>query len=176
MMATGDAGADTSVQASFEVRLADLVRANAWHFCRSWALRLVYAGWFAAVGFLVIVRGPSIVLTPAPAAGTAALLLVVPFLMVWNLRRAVRRLKPEQLRKTYTFQPTQLLMSDGLADTRISWEALHHAVETSFAFHMFPQKNVSYFIPKRAFRSEDDVRRVRQILKDVFGPRATVRG
>jgi hypothetical protein len=174
MMATSDS-AEISVQASFDLCLADLVRANAWHFWRNWAMRLGYVGWFGAIGFLAIVHGPGVLLTPAPMGGTIALVAVPP-LMVWNLRRALRRLKPEQLRKTYTFQPTQLLMSDGLAETRLSWEAFHHAVETPHAFHMLLQKNLSYFIPKRAFRSEDDIRRVRQMLKEVFGPRAIVRG
>ena len=161
----------------FDLKESDLQRANLWFGLRSWSNRLML-GVMPLAGLLLLRRldFSAITQTPLAAIGTIILLgfPIFYFSMIWvHTKRGFGNLQDFQTRLHYSFSPEGYRVSDLKSSSDISWDSLLRAAESKHSFHLFFHKSSFHTIPKRCFKHPEDVERLRTLLKQALGVKAS---
>lgn len=77
-----------------------------------------------------------------------------------------------QERNEITFDETGLSGSTYLGGGTTKWAGFIEVVETDTDFHFFTSPKFTYFVPKSAFESEEDIERLRHLVTERLGAKA----
>jgi len=107
----------------------------------------------------------------------AVLIVVMMFVVVpWFQRRTVSKAyyanPAMQGQQTYEFTPDGLRMVGPLSSVSVAWPGILSAVETDEFLLFFVQKNLAYYLPKRAVSSTAELEELRELARQKLGERA----
>lgn len=160
-----------------DLKESDLQRANFWFSLKSWSNRLMLVV-MPLAGLLLLLRiAPSALFPNNTAFILAIILFAFPpyFALIWfQTKRGFGNLKPFQLKVQYAFSPEGYKVSDIKSSANIDWDAILRGVESKHSFHLFFHKSFFHTVPKRCFRSAEDIARLRALLKQRLGSKASV--
>lgn len=100
---------------------------------------------------------------------------VFPLLIWWQTKRAFSNPKDFQKNVRYTFLASGFDAQDGKSSSSLSWDSVYKAIETKRSFNIFIYKSLFYVVPKRCIQQQEDVAKLRKILKQGLGNKAKVR-
>ena len=158
---------------------SDLQRANFWFRLGKWPSRLVLIV-FPFAGLLLLWRFEfsSNLFQNPPAAAVLIVLILFPILypvIIWfQTKRGFGSLQPFQTKIQYAFSSQGYKVSDLKSFADIDWDTILRASESEHSFHIFFHRSLFHTIPKRCFRQPEDIGRLRALLKQVLGTKATV--
>jgi hypothetical protein len=156
---------------------SDLQRANFWFRLGKWSHRLVLVLPFAGL-LLLWPFGFSLDLFQNPPAGAVLIALVVfpilyPIIIWFQTKRGFGNLQPFQRNIRYAFSSHGYRVSDEKSFAVVDWDTILRAAESKHAFHLFFHRSLFHTIPKRCFKQQEDIGRLRTLLKQVLGTKAT---
>jgi hypothetical protein len=158
---------------------SDLQRANFWFRLGKWSHRLVLIV-LPLVGLLLFRRfGFSLDLFQNPPAGAVLIVLVLfpilyPIIIWFQTKRGFGNLQPFQMNIRYAFSSHGYKVSDEKSFAAIDWDTILRAAESKHSFHLFFHRSLFHTIPKRCFKQPEDIGRLRTLLKQVLGTKASV--
>ncbi len=158
---------------------ADLQRAIFWFQLGRWSNRLVLiVSPCAGLLFLWRFGFSSNLFQNTPAVVGLIVLILLPILylvITWfQTKRGFGNLLPFQTKIQYAFSSHGYKVSDVKSSADIDWEAILRAAESKHSFHIFFHKSLFHTIPRRCFQQPEDIGRLRTLLKQVLGTKATV--
>jgi len=162
-----------------DLKESDLQRANFWFRFGKWSNRLPLIV-LPLAGLLLLWRFElfSNLSQNPPAAAVVIVLVLFPILypvIIWSqTRRGFGNLQPFQTKIQYVFSSHGYKVSDVKSFAHIDWDTILHAAESKHSFHLFFHKSLFHTIPKRCFRQPEDIGRLRMLLKQVLGTKASV--
>ena len=161
-----------------DLKESDLQCANFWFRLGKWSSRLFLAMLFVA-GLLLLWRfQPSNLLENLPATAVVIALIIIPILyplLIWfQTKRGFGNLQDFQTRIQYLFLPTGYTVRDAKSSADMNWDAILRAAESKHSFHLFFHKSFFHTIPKRCFKRPEDISRLRALLIQTLGTKATV--
>ena len=162
-----------------DLKESDLQRANFWFGLTGWSNRLTLI-LITLGGLLLLFRiAPSWVFPNSIALILSIIMLgFLPFYFgfIWfQTKRSFQNLQDFQKKIQYTFTPHGYSVRDGKSSADVSWDSILRAAESEYSFHLFFGRSVFHTVPKRCFKSSDDVVRLRTLLKTSLGAKATIR-
>jgi hypothetical protein len=165
------------VDASIDLELADLLRANYWHFFSKWSIRFLMALYLlgavgAAIAFFL--SGGSSAWYPLVSLAMILMGVFLIAIVYLQTRRNFSDLKEFQKNVRYTFSFDGYDVSDEKSASHVSWDAILRAVETKHSFNLFFHRMFFHVVPKRCFRQPSDIQVMRDILRESLGGRAKV--
>jgi hypothetical protein len=162
-----------------DLKESDLQRANLWFRFGKWSNRLLLIV-LPLAGLLLLWRfelSSNLSQNP-PAAAVLIVLVLFPILypvIIWfQTKRGFGNLQSFQTKIQYAFSSHGYKVSDGKSFADIDWDTILHAAESKHSFHLFFHKSLFHTIPKRCFRQSEDIGRLRTLLKQVLGTKATI--
>jgi hypothetical protein len=160
-----------------ELVAADYLRLTLWASFRNAVVVTIYIVNIVAVLAVIpgIVSGRSKGLTPFQIVFQAFILIGLPCMIYLSSRTAFRRLSQAQRSVRYVFTESAIETVNGVASSTVSWAAIQKVVETSAAFYLSSQKNLYQIVPKRSFKADGDLDRLRALAKEKLGSKAQVR-
>ena len=93
----------------------------------------------------------------------------LPYLNAWTFRRESHCAR-HPMRRIISVEGLRAECDTTSADFR--WQGIQGVVETPEFFLFYVTRSCAVELPKRVIASEDDLQRVRGVLKEQFGPRA----
>ncbi len=161
-----------------DLKESDLQRANFWFRLGKWSTRLLLIT-FLLFGLLLLSRIQFSKIIENPIVGTPLVVLIVfpilyPVLIWMQTKRGFGNLQKFQTNVQYALSADGYKVSDPKSSAHISWETILRAVESKHSFHLFFHKSLFHTIPKRCFKQPEDIDRLRTVLKNSLGGRATV--
>jgi hypothetical protein len=158
---------------------SDLQRANFWFRLGNWSHRLVLIV-LPLAGLLLLWRfGFSSNLFQNPPAAAVLIVLVLfpilyPIIIWFQTKRGFGNLQPFQMNIRYAFSSHGYKVSDEKSFADIDWDTILRAAESKHSFHLFFHRSLFHTIPKWCFKQPEDIGRLRRLLKQVLGIKATV--
>jgi hypothetical protein len=165
------------VEASFEITMTDLLRANLWWLFRKW-----FMAFLLVVNVLLVIY-----MVPVMAARGFELadlrgfiipvmvIVVLPASVCWGAYSSIRNLQPKQLQHHYRFAPDTIQIDTGLSTATVAWEAVQRVVEKRPAFYLFMHKTIFHVVPKRGLAGRPELDRLRQMFQGRLGSKAKLR-
>jgi hypothetical protein len=112
-----------------------------------------------------------------------AAIIIIPLFYFFNQskyssvvkKRFERQIKSSpalQTERTFVFDEDGMIGQSLLASGEVEWNAFIEAAESEDYFYFFTSPKVAQFIPKRAFESEAEQNRLRELVKRKLGDRA----
>lgn len=162
-----------------DLKESDLQRANFWFRLGKWSNRVVLIV-LPFAGLLLLWRfGFSSNLFRNPSATSVLIVLVVlpilyPTIIWFQTKRDFANLQPFQKNIRYAFSSYGYKLSDEKSRADIDWDTILCAAESKHSFNLFFHRSLFHTIPKRCFKQPEDIGRLRTLLKQVLGTKATV--
>jgi hypothetical protein len=161
-----------------DLKESDLQRANFWFSLTSWSNRVMLI-FMPIVGLLLFWRVDfsTIFETPLAAIGSVVLLgfPILYYTTLWlQAKRGFRNLQTFQTKVCYSFSSEGYKVNDLKTSADVSWDAILRAAESKHSFNLFFHRSHFHTIPKRCFKHPEDIVRLRALLKQTLGARATV--
>ena len=161
-----------------DLKESDLQRANFWFGLKSWSNRLMLV-FMPIAGLLSLLRIDLSTIFQKPfTAILSFVLFTLPafyLAMIWfQTKRGFGNLKPFQMKIHYAFSPEGYKVSDIKSSADIDWDAILRVAESKHSFHLFFHRSLFHTIPKRCFNSQEDIARLRALLKRALGSKASV--
>jgi hypothetical protein len=158
---------------------ADLQRANFWFRLGKWSNRLVLIVMLLVGLFLLWRFRFSLDLFQNPPAAAVLIALVVfpilyPIIIWFQTKRGFGNLQPFQMNIRYAFSSHGYRVSDEKSFAVVDWDTILRAAESKHSFHLFFHRSLFHTIPKRCFKQQEDIGRLRTLLKQVLGTKATI--
>jgi hypothetical protein len=100
--------------------------------------------------------------------------ILYPIIIWLQTKRGFRNLQPFQMNIQYAFSSKGYKVSDEKSFAAIDWDAILRAAESEHSFNLFFHKSLFHTIPKRCFKQPEDIGRLRTLLKQVLGTKATI--
>jgi len=94
-----------------------------------------------------------------------AIVLALPLVQRWQLKRVYRQTPLWQQEQTHEFAEAGFRMSNPLANTLMRWDAFREALETKEFFLLYVSGYMAYFLPKRAITARDQLQALRALLQ-----------
>jgi hypothetical protein len=161
-----------------DLQESDLQRANFWFGLKSWSNRLMLL--VMPIGGLLLlwkVQFSTVLQQPLVGTGVVVLLGFPIFYsaMIWlRTKRGFGNLKSFQTKIEYSFSPDCYTVRDTKSSAEIDWDTILRAAESKHSFHLFFHRSQFHTIPKRCFKHPNDIARLRVLLKQTLGTKATV--
>lgn len=157
---------------------SDLQRANFWFGLKSWSNRLMLVV-MPIAGLLLLWKVQFSTIFQQPLVATGAVVLlgfpVFYFATIWlRTKRGFGSLQSFQTKIEYSFSPSGYDVRDMKSSAKIDWHTILRATESKNSFHLFFHSSSFHTIPKRCFKQTGDIRRLRTLLKQTLGTKATV--
>jgi hypothetical protein len=161
-----------------DLKESDLQFANFWFGLKTWSNRLMLVV-MPIAGLLLLwkVQFSTIFQQPLVATGVVVFLgfPIFYFATIWlRTKRGFGNLQSFQTRIEYSFSPSGYDVRDMKSSAKIDWDTIVSAAESKHSFHLFFHSSSFHTIPKRCFRDTEDIERLRALLKQTIGTRATV--
>lgn len=141
----------------------DMERAFAAHLRHAWRHRWL---WMTAVGLLAGIMGLLGGSGPMLALGVYFVLLA--FGLPWFMRRSLARnfIRDPTWHELFSWRVAEdgILAHRTHVDSRVGWPIIQKVIEDRHVYLLYPQRQVFWIIPKRAFASADDEEQFRAIL------------
>ncbi|HRI03722.1 MAG TPA: YcxB family protein [Pyrinomonadaceae bacterium] len=170
---------NTEIRIQYTPTSSDFIRILIWYRWKRTAITLgvvliflwFFTFYLAAVKTNIQDSGvvPTLLLT------TIILPLALATITYLSIRRQAKKIEA-------TAQPTEVVFEeDGIktitpnSSTEARWERYEKVCETKSDFIFFPQHNIFFGVPKRYFSNDREVERLREILKQRMGRKATLR-
>jgi hypothetical protein len=161
-----------------DLKESDLQRASFWFRLGKWSTRLLLALLLLFGVLLLSQVGLSTVFQNPTTATVFVVLVVFPVLypvIIWfQTKRGFANLQDFQTKIQYVFSSSGYRVSDTKSSADIDWDTIVRAAESKHSFHLFFHRSLFHTIPKRCFNHSGDVERLRAILKQALGTKATV--
>lgn len=167
----------TKVDAVIDLQLADLLRANYWHFFSKGSIRFLMPLYLLVVvaGTIVFfLNGASSIWSAFVSLAMILMAVVLIATVYFQTKRNFSDLKEFQKNVRYTFSFDGYEVSDDKSSAHVSWDAILRAVETKHGFNLFFHRMFFHTVPKRCFRQPSDIQAMREILKQNLGVKAKV--
>jgi hypothetical protein len=165
------------VVVDIDLKESDLQRANFWFRLGNWSVRLSLLI-LSLLGLLLLSRFEFSQTSANPILAIPLVFVLMPILypvVIWiQTKRGFANLLEFQTKVQYSLSADGYRVSDLKSSAQIEWDSILRAVETRHSFHLFFQKALFHTIPKRCIEQPEDIARIRTILKDRFGARATL--
>lgn len=165
------------VVVDIDLKESDLQRANFWFRLGNWSIRLSLLI-LSLLGLLFLSRFEFSQITENPLLAIPLVFVVSPILypvLLWiQTKRGFANLQEFQTKVQYSISSDGYKVSDPKSSSQVGWDSILRAVETKHSFHLFFHKVLFHTIPKRCFKQPEDIDRLRTILKQSLGARATV--
>ena len=160
-----------------DIKESDLQRANFWFRLGKWPIRMILLI-MPIVGLLVLFRLNFSVMDN-PMVVTVLLVsifipILYPLLLWFQTKRGFANLQEFQRNVQYQFSSTGYDVKDLKSAAHMDWEAIVRAVESKHSFNLFIHKSFFHTVPKRCFKHTEDIARLRTLLKQALGNKATV--
>lgn len=99
--------------------------------------------------------------------------LPILFVFVLPLLSAAKVVADERVKKgiNYAFSDNGIHVESSVATADLKWAAIRQALETRFAFLLFPGANLAHTLPKRCYTNAADIAAMRELLR-VHVPKA----
>lgn len=157
---------------------ADLQRAYFWFGLRSWSKRIMLMV-MPIAGLLLLskVEFSRIFAQPLAATGVVVFLGFPVFYLAttWlRTKRGFASLQDFQTKIDYSFSPGGYEVRDLKSSAKIDWDTIVRAAESKHSYHLFFHRSAFHTIPKRCFKTTQDIERLRTLLRQTLGTRATV--
>ncbi len=161
-----------------DLRESDLQRANFWFGLRSWSNRLMLVV-MPIAGLLLLwkIQVSTIFQQPLVAIGAVVFLgfPIFYFATIWlRTKRGFGNLQSFQTKIEYSFSPNGYDVRDMKSSAKIDWDTIVRAAESKHSFHLFFHSSSFHTIPKRCFKNTQEIGRLRNLLKQTLGTKATV--
>ncbi len=161
-----------------DLKELDLQRAYLWFRLGKWSTRLLLV-LFAVAGLLLLSRVELSKIIQNPPAATALLVLILfpvfyPVLIWFQTKRGFGNLQAFQTKIQYSFSPSGYKVSDLKSSADTDWATILRAAESKHSFHLFFHKSLFHTVPKRCFKHPEDIERLRVLLKQTLGTKATL--
>ena len=161
-----------------DLKESDLQRANFWFGLQRGSNRLMLVVMpIAGLMLLWRIQFSTIFQQPLAATGVVVLLGFPIFYlaMIWlNTKRGFGNLKNFQTRVEYSFSRNGYTIRDKKSSAEIDWDTILHAAESKSSFHLFFHRSLFHTVPKRCFKQPNDIARLRELLKQTLGTKASV--
>jgi hypothetical protein len=164
-----------------DLQLSDLLRANYWFFYSNRLtkilLTIVVIG-ISLYGYTIFsnfASGHDVTTELVPLLPVLAFCVIFNSTVYFNTKSQFSSLKDFQKKLRYSFSYDGYDIVDGKSSSHVSWDSIQRAVESKFGFHLFIQKNLFHFLPKRCLQQESDAALIRDILKSSLGDKAKIR-
>jgi hypothetical protein len=117
--------------------------------------------------------------TSNPIAATVMVVSVIfpilyPVLIWFQTKRGFANLREFQRKVQYQFSSNGYEVKDVKSSAHMDWDVILRAVESKHSFNLFFHKSLFHTVPKRCFRGPEDIARLRTLLKQALGTKATV--
>lgn len=161
------------VEVDVDLKESDIQRANFWFQFGKWSRKLPLIV-FPLLGLLLLSQTRFSKIIENPIAATSLFVFFVypiffPALIWFQAKRNFANLRGFQKRVRFEFSADGYEVSDNKSSGQIKWDAILRAAESRHSFHLFFHKSLFHTIPKRCFKSLEDVERLRAILKNSLG-------
>jgi len=101
--------------------------------------------------------------------------MFVGSVLYWAIRNQANKATKAAERAQVTFDSEGYhAFSESVSSSR-NWSKFEKVVETNSDFVFFPQENIFYPIPKRFFDSEDQISKLRVLLRAYLGDKAKLK-
>ncbi len=174
---------DDTVVVLVDIQESDLLRENFWFYYSKRFVTLTVIALLIGLMYGLWVLPIIGYSNPAEAVTALAPLLLfasfggsLPVVIWWQTKRGFSNLKDFQKNVRYTFSATGFSVQDGKSSANLSWDSIHKAVETKRSFNIFTHKLLFQVVPKRCIQQQEDIARLRRILKQSLGDKAAVDG
>jgi hypothetical protein len=171
---------ERTVKVEFQTTAADYRRILFWYRrTRLLVGAILYLLVVIAIGwFLMFAGGGPSGRETSSTSTVFGLLLVLPVFLAaslfWQVWRQAKKVEKISEPGTATFSPSGLRFETASSTSESAWARYHRVYATTTDFILFPQDNIFYAIPKRFFRSQEDISIVNEILKEHLGERAKI--
>ncbi|MFN2531867.1 MAG: YcxB family protein [Pyrinomonadaceae bacterium] len=161
-----------------DLKESDLQQAIFWFRLGKWSIKLLLI-LLPVMGLLLLWRFGFSIPTENPVAATAVIVLIAfpvlyPLIIWFQTKRGFGNLQGFQRSIHYAFSADGYKVSDLKSSSDIDWETILRAAESKHSFHLFFHRSLFHTIPKRCFKDPEDVGRLRTLLKQMLGTKATV--
>jgi hypothetical protein len=136
-----------------------------------WAIWAVFVAMAVLYFFLPVDLRP-LWLIGVIAFFLAGLISFVPWIVRGQLRREYRDNPSLQGPQVYQFSDAGLTITAGATMLTLGWDAFVDAAETPAFFLFYYTKRQAYYFPKRAVSDEQELHRLRELIRAKMGERA----
>ena len=153
----------------------DVQRRHSFAFLHSskwdWAIWFVFIA-MAVLYFFLPVDLRALWLVGVIAFFLAGLISFVPWIVRGQLRRAFKETPSLQGPQVYQFSDAGLTITGGAMTLTLGWDSLVEVAETPAFFLFYYSKRQAYYFPKRVITNEQDLNRLRELIRAKMGDRA----
>ena len=157
---------------------SDFQRANFWFRLGKWSIRLsLFILLLFGLLLLSLVQFSEIFANPIRGTGLVVLIgfpILYPILIWFQTKRGFANLQDFQKNVRYELTANGYKVSDSKSSSDISWDSVLRAVESKHSFNLFFSKSFFHVIPKRCFKSSEDIERLKAMLKRGLAGKANV--
>jgi hypothetical protein len=107
-----------------------------------------------------------------PVAVWLVLLLGLPMLQSWQIKRAIKNMPAAQGVFTYNYTDEGFEATGSSQKLALGWDLLVKVTETEDDFYFYLSKQQAKFLPKKAFTSDLQQSQLRLLLKNKMGDKA----
>jgi YcxB-like protein len=161
-----------SIHIDLHVEASDFQRVLVWY---RWKMLFIV---FAVISFLTTPM--AFFLTRKSVPMTVSVVTVTTVFLLFSFYQGIRRQAKNGAAKaetTHVVFDTEGLRSTALTySNETKWPRFEKIVETDSDFVFFPQKNLFYPIPKRFFETEDQIEKLKVLLRAYVGDKAKLKG
>ena len=103
-------------------------------------------------------------------------LVLLPAITLISALRQYKSMPEGRKRGAFVISDSGLQIESGVSKSDIRWEGIHSVRENFLGFQVFFSTAVSQLLPRRAFRTPEEIHAARALFKIHLGERASLKG
>ena len=162
---------ERKIEIEIEVKVEDYLRVLLWVNKPTFLLiSIIFVLAILGTGFIAFREGDVVALILFCLSIVFFVLYVFSTLL--SIKRQSKNLAENSEIASIKFDETGLESKSDTTFVKMAWERFERIRETNTDFVFYPQKNIFYPIPKRFFKSENQIETFKQIITEKLGEKA----